>query len=169
MLGYILIGIVFGCFLCIAANHIHGSSNEDVEKKIVYVDLDGVLADYDKAKEGKTEEERRAPGFFEGLEPINGGLDSFKKLSEHYDMYFLSTAPWSNIHALSEKRVWVEKHLGDYAFKKLILSHNKGLLKGDYLIDDRIANGVDGFEGEHIHFGTPKFPNWESIVDYLTP
>ena len=27
------------------------------EPEIVYVDLDGVMADYDKAKEGKTEEE----------------------------------------------------------------------------------------------------------------
>lgn len=32
-------------------------------------------------------------------------------------------------------------------FKSLILAHNKGLLKGDYLVDDRIQNGVDTFEG----------------------
>ena len=138
-------------------------------KKIIYFDLDGVMADYDKAKEGKTEDERKAPGFFEGLEPIDGAVEAFKLLSEHYDVYFLSTAPWSNINAPSEKRVWVEKHLGDYAFKKLILSHNKGLLKGDYLIDDRIANGVEDFEGEHIHFGTDMFPNWETILNYLIP
>jgi 5'-nucleotidase len=137
------------------------------EKEIVYVDLDGVLANYDKAKIGTTEDDRRQPGFFEGLEPITGGIDAFKALSEKYDVYFLSTAPWSNIHSLSEKRIWVEKHLGEYAFKRLILSHNKGLLKGDYLIDDRIANGVDKFEGEHIHFGTEKFPDWKSILKYL--
>ena len=142
---------------------------EDEEKQIVYVDLDGVMADYDKAKEGKTEDERREPGFFENLEPIDGAVEAFKKLSEYYDVYFLSTAPWSNINAPSEKRVWVEKHLGEYAFKKLILSHNKGLLKGDYLIDDRIANGVEDFEGEHIHFGTDQFPDWNSVIEYLTP
>ena len=139
------------------------------EPEIVYVDLDGVMADYDKAKEGKTEEERREPGFFTNLEPIDGAIEAFKKLSEHYDVYFLSTAPWSNINAPSEKRVWVEKHLGEYAFKKLILSHNKGLLKGDYLIDDRIANGVEDFEGEHIHFGSKEFPNWKAILEYLIP
>ena len=138
-----------------------------MNKKILYFDLDGVLANYDKAKEGTTEDDRRVPGFFESFEPIEGGLDAFKKLSEHYDCYFLSTAPWSNTHAPSEKRIWVEKHLGDLAFKKLILTHNKGLLKGDYLIDDRIANGVDSFEGEHIHFGTSKFPNWDAVLKYL--
>ena len=136
-------------------------------KKIVYVDLDGVIADYERNSKGTTDEERKAPGFFANLEPLPDAIESFKKLCKHYEVYFLSTAPWSNIHAWSEKRVWVEKHFGEYAFKRLILSHNKSLLRGEYLIDDRIANGVDGFEGEHIHFGTSKFPTWESVLSYL--
>ena len=44
---------------------------------------------------------------------------------------------------------------------------NKHLNKGDYLIDDRTANGADRFEGEHIQFGTDKFPNWAVVLDYL--
>ena len=35
------------------------------------------------------------------------------------------------------------------------------------MIDDRIANGVADFEGEHIHFGTEKFPSWKQVLDYL--
>lgn len=138
------------------------------KRKILYVDLDGVMADYD-AHTHVTEFERKAKGFFENLDPIDGAISSFISLctSEKYDVYFLSTAPWSNTHSLSEKRIWVEKHLGEYAFKRLILSHNKGLLKGHFLIDDRIANGVESFEGEHIHFGSEKFPNWESVLNYL--
>ena len=138
-----------------------------MKKKILYVDLDGVLADYDHAKQRTTEEERTQKGFFENLPPINGAVDAFKKLSEKYETYFLSTAPWTNIHAPSEKRIWVEKHLGEFAFKKLILTHNKGLLKGDYLIDDRLLNGVEEFEGEHIHFGSEKFKTWKDVLDYL--
>jgi len=38
---------------------------------------------------------------------------------------------------------------------------------GDYLIDDRTANGVDEFKGEHVHFGTAAFPDWDSVVSYL--
>lgn len=136
-------------------------------RKIVYVDMDGVLADYDKAAEGRTEEDRRARGFFENMAPIDGAVNAFCKLCHEYDVYILSTAPWSNLHAPSEKRKWVETHLGDFAFKRLILSHNKGLLRGDYLIDDRIANGVDSFHGEHIHFGSDKFPDWTSVLSYL--
>jgi 5'(3')-deoxyribonucleotidase len=63
----------------------------------------------------------------------------------------------------------VENHLGELAFKRLILSHNKGLFTGRALIDDRLRNGVDHFKGEHIHFGTEKFPDWDSVLDYLLP
>jgi 5'-nucleotidase len=140
-----------------------------MNKKIVYVDLDGVMADYDTMKAITTEDERNCQGFFETLLPIEGALSAFIALCDcgKYDVYFLSTAPWSNIFSLSEKRIWVEKHLGKYAFKRLILTHNKGLLKGNYLIDDRIANGVEDFEGEHIHFGSNNFPNWLAVLKYL--
>jgi 5'-nucleotidase len=138
-----------------------------MRKKTVYIDMDGVLADYDKAAVGMSDDDKRQAGFFLNLEPIQDAIGAFNLLSSHYEVYILSTAPWSNIHAPSEKRMWVEKHLGDKAFKRLILSHNKSLVKGEYLIDDRIANGVEGFEGEHIHFGSSKFPDWRSVLNYL--
>lgn len=62
---------------------------------------------------------------------------------------------------------WVKKHLGKAAYKRLILSHHKNLNVGDFFIDDRTKNGADKFKGEHIHFGTEKFPNWEAVVRYL--
>ena len=36
-----------------------------------------------------------------------------------------------------------------------------------HLIDDRTANGVEKFSGEHIHFGTEKYPDWEAVLRYL--
>jgi 5'(3')-deoxyribonucleotidase len=114
-------------------NHIY--FYKKINKQILYIDLDGVVADYDAHKAITTEEERQLKGFFEDLPIIEGSYNAISKLSEKYDIYFLSTSPWSNIYASSEKRIWLEKHFGDLAFKKLILSHNKGLLKGAYLID----------------------------------
>ena len=35
------------------------------------------------------------------------------------------------------------------------------------MIDDRLKNGAAEFKGEHIHFGSDRFPNWESVVEYL--
>jgi len=135
-------------------------------KKIIYFDLDGVMADYYSKPNYKDNPEVSEKGFFESLDPIDGAIDAFKELSLYYDCFFL-TAPWSNIHSLSEKRIWIEKYLGEHAFKKLITSHRKDLLKGDYLIDDRTVNGVAEFEGEHIHFGSEKYPDWNSVLEYL--
>lgn len=137
------------------------------EKEVIYIDMDGVIVDYMPAYRTTTEEERRQKGFFEALKPVKGSIAAFKQLSEKYNVYLLSTAPWSNPHAWSEKRIWVEKHLGDYAFKRLILSHNKGLLKGSYLIDDRTENGVDDFDVQHIHFGQAGFENWKDVLKRL--
>ena len=57
---------------------------------------------------------------------------------------------------------------GQNAYKKLILTSNKGLLKGDYLIDDNTWNGAGDFEGKHIHFGTDHlFMNWDDVLEYF--
>jgi 5'(3')-deoxyribonucleotidase len=142
-------------------------------KPIVYIDMDGVLCDFDKRHEklmAKGINQFQAFNHtlaFKDLDPIPGAIEAWHALQEKYDTYILSTAMWSNIEAWTDKRVWVQKFLGKTANKKLILSHNKGLLKGEYLIDDRIANGVADFEGKHIHFGSEEFPGWESVLDYL--
>ena len=101
------------------------------------------------------------------MDPLKGAIESYKKLSQKFDTYILSTAPWKNSSGWSDKNEWVKKHLGDVAYKRLILSHHKNLNYGDYLIDDRLANGVNLFKGEHIHFGSDKFPDWESVCSYL--
>ena len=101
------------------------------------------------------------------MDPLEGAIDSYKKLSQKFDTYILSTAPWKNSSAWSDKNEWVKKYLGDVAYKRLILSHHKNLNYGDYLIDDRLANGANLFEGEHIHFGSDKFPDWGSVCSYL--
>lgn len=38
--------------------------------------------------------------------------------------------------------------------KRLILSHHKNLLRGDYIIDDRGKHGTSGFKGEWLRFGS---------------
>mgnify|MGYP000727928084 FL=1 len=51
--------------------------------------------------------------------------------------------------------------------KRLILSHHKHLLIGDYLIDDRRFNGASEFKGEWLHFGSENFRNWNAVLNYL--
>lgn len=107
------------------------------------------------------------PGIFSKMDPIEGAVEAYRKLSEKYDTYILSTSPWDNPTAASDKIEWVKKHLGDLAYKRVNLSHHKNLFVGDYIIDDRTKNGVDRFRGEHIHFLSEKFPDWKSVLEYL--
>ena len=83
-------------------------------------------------------------------------------------MSILSTAPWDNPSAWSDKLNWVKMHLGDLFTKKLILCHHKELLSGDYLIDDNSKNGAEDFRGKWIHFGSPEFPDWAAVEKYFS-
>ena len=101
------------------------------------------------------------------MHPIEGAVAAFEELSTLFDTYILSTAPWENATAWSDKLDWVKKYLGKPAHKRLILSHHKNLNDGHYLVDDRTKNGVDRFKGVHIHFRTNDFPDWNSVTSYL--
>jgi 5'(3')-deoxyribonucleotidase len=147
-------------------------------KKRLFIDMDGVLVDL-KGEINKFSEMMpglvnrygadidKIPGLFKDPRPVNGAADAFNRLSEVFDVYILSTAPWDNPDAWTHKRLWVEKHLGKAAYKRLILSHHKNLCQGDYLIDDRTANGAGEFNGELIQFGSTEFPNWQAVLTYL--
>lgn len=143
--------------------------------KIVYVDMDGVLVDFESGIDSLTEQELKSyenrfdevPGIFSRMKPIKGAIESFQKLTKHYNVYILSTAPWENPTALNDKLMWIKDHIGELAKKRVIFSHNKHLNMGDYLIDDRTVNGAGDFKGTHIHFGTERFPNWEAVLQFL--
>ncbi|MDP2741218.1 MAG: hypothetical protein Q8O66_00830 [bacterium] len=144
-------------------------------KKILYIDMDGVLVDFDsevkKIDAGTLKKYDgdicNIPGVFLKMEPMPGAIDAYKKLSKKFDTYILSTAPWDNSSAWSDKLQWVKNHLGETAYKRLIITCHKELNKGNYLIDDMNRNGAKGFEGELILFGSDKFLNWESVLKYL--
>ena len=146
-----------------------------MEKKILYIDMDNVLVDFQSgisklSQEVINEYESNldeVPNIFSLMEPLEGAIDSFKILSQRYDTYILSTAPWKNSSAWTDKVKWVQKYLGESAYKRLILTHHKNLNHGDYLIDDRTKNGAGEFKGELIQFGTDKFPDWKSVCSYL--
>jgi len=107
------------------------------------------------------------PGIFSLMPPMESAIESYAQLSEWFDTYILSTSPWENPSAWSDKLHWVKQYLADPAYKRLILSHNKHLNYGDYLIDDRPNNGAENFQGEWIQFDSELFPDWPTVMDYM--
>lgn len=144
-------------------------------KPIIYVDMDDTIVEYTKAKELAIEKD---PGisfpqsqldFFRNLEPIRGAIEAIGQLEGlGYDVYILTAPSLENPLCYMEKRIWVENHLGVGWIRKLIISPNKGLLKGQYLIDDWTeGRGQENFEGELIHYGSTNFPDWTAVSKHF--
>lgn len=153
-------------------------------KKIVYIDMDGVTCNFNKAMKeydptldlhhpenwdlvGKIAAEHKRLFFI--LEPIDGAIEAINRLLDNpkFDVYFLSTPMWEQPESYTGKRYWLGKHFGDKVTNRLILSKRKDLNIGDYLIDDTFRNGAGDFTGEHIHFGGDEYPTWKEVITYL--
>lgn len=136
---------------------------------IVHIDMDGTIVDFVGFFE-RNPQERPAgpldshPTVFAEAEPIAGAIEAVLELDRHFDVHILTKSPWENELAPSQKVAWIKRHFGDAVsaqsgerprpvfHKRVTISHNKHLLKGDYLIDDR-AELYSDFEGKLIHFG----------------
>lgn len=113
-------------------------------------------------------------GIFRNPKPVKGAIEAIIKLSEKYDLFIATAAPWGNPDAATDKRYWIEKHFGNLFHKKIIITHRKDMLIGDYLIDDSTHNGAGEFKGELILFGVDyktgrknEYPDWDSILKKL--
>jgi 5'(3')-deoxyribonucleotidase len=148
-----------------------------IDKLIVYIDLDDTLCDYSSAFEQSKVDNpdcdfpQSVEGFFLGLAPLKDAVTTYQWLSAcpKLDVYLLSAPSVHNTHCYTEKRIWVERHLGFEAVDRLIISSHKNLCRGDYLIDDYASGkGQEGFDGRLIHFGSEQFSNWQTVRAYFT-
>jgi 5'-nucleotidase len=90
-------------------------------------------------------------GFFLGLDPMPGALEALEAMERcGVDIWFCSSP--SATSSWSEKAEWIDHWLGDKWVRKLILTKDKTLVVGDYLLDDKPV--ITGY-------GTPC---WEQIV-----
>lgn len=85
-----------------------------------------------------------APNFYNSIPPIEGAVAAMKEvqaLVESGDIdAFVLTAPSltsDNFCCHSEKIQWVDKHLGSFWTKRVVISKDKTLVRGHLLIDDK--------------------------------
>lgn len=149
-----------------------------MRKKILYFDMDGVLVDFTSGlrRLGLPEDDGfpgdEVEGIFELMDPMPGAVEAVAELAPLFEVFILSTSPWSNPTALPGKLAWIKRHFGAGAdnpfYKQVVFSHRKDLSVGDFLVDDRpTMRGADRFGGELIHFGSEAFPDWPTVTEHL--
>jgi len=170
------------------SDNTNNTKTNNLKKKIVYIDMDGVMVDFGKAIKDwfiahphLQERYKTFPDHIQGLfriaPPIKGAIEAVKKLheSDKYELFIATAAPWGNPQSNTDKRFWIEDYFGDMFHKRVVITHRKDLLVGDYLIDDRLKNGADEFNGELLRFGYDwendnkpnEYPTWDSILNKL--
>jgi 5'-nucleotidase len=94
-----------------------------------------------------------AAGFYRNLPPTPGCIQALNDMIELGLDVRICTAPLSRYeNCVLEKYQWVEQHLGREFTRRMILTKDKTIVRGNYLIDDKPL-----IEGSHI-------PEWEHIV-----
>ena len=137
-------------------------------KKIIYVDMDGVISDFDKA--AKEQGNGKRPDLYvdyRNLDLISGAQDALIKLNQDFDIFIATTPPWSRPKVWGEKRDWIAEHF-PWLKKKMILTHRKDLLIGDILIDDTRWRGQPDFKGDWFWFNQKwDNKNWEACLEWI--
>lgn len=79
-------------------------------------------------------------GFFADLDPMPGAIEAFRDMAaDGHDLVICSAPLVRSRWCESEKRHWIEQHLGTGTARDLVLTHDKTLVQGDVLIDDKPA------------------------------
>lgn len=96
--------------------------------------------------------------FFREMTPMPGAKEALGEMERLGLQVFICTSPLSAyMNCVSEKYQWVEHYLGPAWVKRIILTKDKTLVKGDYLIDDKpVITGVESHPSwEHILYDRP--------------
>ena len=90
------------------------------------------------------------PELFRNLKPTEDAIEVFSRLYHCglFEMYIVTAAQPGSVEA---KHEWIKKYLPFFPQERIIICRKKGMIKGDYLLDDGMHN-IEDFAGAG---GTP--------------
>lgn len=138
----------------------------------ILIDMDGVVVDFDRYcidTDLTPDEVKRWAGAYREMEPMPGAIDGVRALiAAGHDVWLATKPPTGQPRAYADKVAWVMDNLPELT-RKIILTADKGMLRGDVLIDDQPwkAN-CESFEGVVIKFD-PTLAGWPWILAVYTP
>lgn len=122
------------------------------ERKYYSDENDPDLTKGEKEEAGKIQ---RSRGFFEELQPIEGSIEAVKEMMDlGLDVRFCTSPYITNPSCFQAKADWIEKYFGLDGVFRLVMTTDKTLVKGDFLIDDNPA----------IAEGKRYKPEWKHLV-----
>ena len=137
---------------------------------IIYIDMDGVIANFAQGRIDQGLEENSTPDKYIDYSkiPVMPGakLAVESLISEGHEVYIASTPPWRQPKAWSDKRLWIQEHFPSLA-KRVILTHHKNLLIGDVLVDDSNYRGQPEFKGKWLWFGKLHNKDWNKTLENI--
>lgn len=96
-----------------------------------------------------------APGFFLSLHPVQGSIEAIKEMkSLGHHVIVCSTPLTRHDPCVREKYTWMDNHFGPEGSKMLILTKDKTVVRGRYLVDDK----------PEIKGVLEKNPEWEQVI-----
>ncbi len=117
------------------------------------------------------------PGFYLNLQPVKGSVEAVNAMLELGHDVRICTSPLSRYeNCVLEKYQWVEKYFGKDFTKRIILSKDKTIIQGHFLIDDKpIIKDAEKAEWEHIIYDCSynrnvkgnrrlTWKNWRSVL-----
>lgn len=99
---------------------------------------------------------QRTPGFFAGLPSVPGAIEAIKQLEAQYEIV-ICTSPLTDCrNGITEKLEWIERHFGAEYVLRTIVTKDKTLVHGDWLIDDNPeVTGLRTPVWRHLIFDQP--------------
>lgn len=94
--------------------------------------------------------------FFEELQPLPGAIQGLERLARQAPVYICTAPSLRNKHCVSGKYAWIQEQLGDEWIRRTIITKDKTIIPGSYLIDDKPeVVGAQTPAWEHLVFKQP--------------